>query len=91
MQDTLLAEADDLIPFIEKFRDGKSEHDGQSLKETVGDGPHYSSTVQSLVDMGFLEEFGTNYKVPMIYRDGLKIKQGKAFATAETGEDVADE
>jgi hypothetical protein len=87
VQDTLLAEADELIPVIEKFRDGKSEHNAASLKETIGEIDNYSSVVQSLVDVGFLEEFGSNFKIPMLYRDGLKVKQGKAFATSDNSEE----
>ncbi|MFS8182147.1 P-loop ATPase, Sll1717 family [Pseudovibrio denitrificans] len=88
VQDTLLAEADDLIPTIESFRDGKSEHNDETLKVVIGDDENFTSIVQSLVDVGFLEEFGSNYKIPMLYRDGLKIKQGKAFSiTRETEDD----
>lgn len=79
VQDTLLAEASDLAEVILHFRDGKSEHNPESLRSTIGDVPDYAQTVQSLVDIGFLEEFGQNHKVPMLYRDGLRIRQGKAF------------
>jgi len=79
VQDTLLAEAADLAEVIQQFRDGKSEHNPDSLRATIGAVQDYAQTVQSLVDIGFLEEFGQNYKVPMLYRDGLRIKQGKAF------------
>jgi hypothetical protein len=37
--------------------------------------------------MGFLEEIGGSYKVPMLYRDGREITQGKAFSS----EPAADE
>jgi hypothetical protein len=80
VQDTLLAEAVDLSEVIQKFRDGKSEHNEETLLQTIGKIENYSDVKQSLVDIGFLEEFGRNYKVPMLYRDGLRIKQGKAFA-----------
>lgn len=80
VQDTLLAEATELSDVIQSFRDGKSEHNYDTLRETVGDDDRFTKTIQSLVDIGFLEEFGSNYKIPMLYRDGLKIKQGKAFA-----------
>lgn len=79
VQDTLLAEAADLSEIIQQFRDGKSEHNSESLKETIGTVENYSQIIQSLVDIGFLEEFGQNHKIPMLYRDGLRIKQGKAF------------
>jgi hypothetical protein len=79
VQDTLLAEADDLAEVITSFRDGKSEHNVETLRATLGSGVNFETTVRALVDLGFLEGFGQNYKVPMLYRDGLKIKQGKAF------------
>jgi hypothetical protein len=34
-----------------------------------------------LIETGFLEEIGSSYKVPMLYREGLEITQGKAFST----------
>jgi hypothetical protein len=32
-----------------------------------------------LEELGFLEQVGENLKVPMLYRDGLGMTQGKAF------------
>lgn len=80
VQDTLLAEAVGLAEIIYHFRDGKSEHNSESLKEAIGDVHDYAHTVQALIDVGFIEEFGQNYKIPMLYTDGLRIKQGKAFS-----------
>jgi hypothetical protein len=88
VNDTLLAEAADLAPMIERFRGGKAEHNPTSLatllqvRESA-----VRATVKPLLDMGFLEETGSSYKVPMLYRDGLTITQGKAF----TGEAEVDE
>lgn len=79
VQDTLLAEAGELADVISAFRDGKSEHNKDTLQQTIGTETPLETTIRSLVDIGFLEEFGQNYKVPMLYRDGLRIKQGKAF------------
>ena len=79
VQDTLLAEAADLAEVIQQFRDGKSEHNPSSLRATIGEVQDYAQTVQSLVDIGFLEELGQNHKIPVLYRDGLRMKQGKAF------------
>jgi hypothetical protein len=42
-----------------------------------------SSRVDALVNCGFLEKIGGTWKVPMLYRDGLDITQGKAFAPEE--------
>ena len=80
VQDTLLAEAAEFAEIIQQFRDGKSEHNSESLKEAIGDTQDHAQTIQALVDIGFLEEFGKNHKIPMLYRDGLRIKQGKAFS-----------
>jgi hypothetical protein len=80
VQDTLLAEAADLAPVIEKFRDGKAEHNAKSLASLL-DSPEQSirNKIKPLLEMGFLEEVGESFKVPMLYRDGLDITQGKAF------------
>lgn len=87
VQDTLLAEAEELIPMIEAFRDGKSEHNAETLKATIGPVDNFGLVIQSLVDIGFLEEFGSNHKIPMLYRDGLKVRQGKAFSTNDTADE----
>jgi len=81
VQDTLLAEAADLAPIIERFRDGKAEHNSSSLATLlqVPEGG-LRNTIKPLLEMGFLEETGNSYKVPMLYRDGLAITQGKAFS-----------
>ncbi len=87
VQDTLLAETPDLIPVIEKFRGGKAEHNASSLSallETNEGGVR--NMVKPLIEAGFLEEVGGSFKVPMLYRDGLEITQGKAFSS-ETGDE----
>ena len=88
VQDTLFAEAADLVPMIEKFRDGKAEHSSKSLADLLGLSEHSVRTaIKPLLEIGFLEEVGSSFKIPMLYRDGLNITQGKAF---EAG-DAADE
>lgn len=81
VNDTLLAEAAELAPLVECFRDGKAEHNAASiaaaLNVPIAD---VRASVKPLIEMGFLEEIGESYKVPMLYRDGLNITQGKAFA-----------
>ncbi|KNY16826.1 hypothetical protein AKG11_10840 [Shinella sp. SUS2] len=79
VQDTLLAEANELTRVIELFRDGKSEHNAQTLDELISPVANTKASIQALTDMGFLEQIGENFKIPMLYRDGLKITQGKAF------------
>lgn len=40
-----------------------------------------------LREIGFLELIGQNYKVPMLYRSGLSITQGRAFQVGGRDED----
>jgi hypothetical protein len=90
VQDTLLAEAADFAPTIEKFRDGKAEHNVSSLASLLGISEvGVRSAIKPLLEMGFLQEFGGTFKVPMLYRDGLEITQGKAFPS-EAAEDDDD-
>lgn len=77
VEDTLLAEAADLSPVIERFRNGKSEHNAVSIAETVGDAS--PELIKRLRNVGFLESVGSTYKIPMLYRSGLSVTQGKAF------------
>lgn len=91
VEDTLLAEAAEFSELINKFRDGKAEHNLASISALLGVGESEArAAVKPLAEMGFLEEIGESFKVPMLYRDGLQITQGKAFqaeGNAETEED----
>lgn len=88
VEDTLLAEAGDNAQLIDRFRNGKAEHNPKSLAEVLGE----DSVAKTLVlrTLGFLEPIGQNYKIPMLYRDGLGITQGKAFSVP-LGRGLADE
>jgi hypothetical protein len=89
VQDTLLAEAGTYAPLIERFRDGKAEHNTESLAYLLDREPSgVRSTIQPLMDIGFLEDIKDTYKVPTLYREGLNITQGKAF---DAKADVQDE
>jgi hypothetical protein len=77
VEDTLLAEAGDYAESIDKFRGGKAEHDVNSLRELLGESS--AEDAKYLVSIGFLEPVGSNFKVPMLYRGGLSVTQGKAF------------
>lgn len=80
VEDTLLAEAGDSFELIEAFRGGKAEHNQRSISELLNvDESNVQIVIKPLVDLGFLEVFGTSYKIPMLYREGLEITQGKAF------------
>lgn len=92
VQDTLLAEAGIYAPLIERFRDGKAEHNTESLANLLEREPNaVRSTIQPLMDLGFLEDIKETYKVPTLYREGLHITQGKAFDVAGDGRSDVDE
>jgi len=77
--DTIMAEAGRHAHLVERFRGGRAEHDPASLAELL-DVPieSVSVAVRPLVELGFLQA-GSTFKVPMLYRAGLKITQGKRF------------
>ena len=86
VEDTLLAEAGELSGLIEKFRDGKAEHNEQSIAAQLKiNEPEVKAAVKPLVELGVLETVGASYKIPMLYRDGLGVTQGKAFGTTGPG------
>ena len=88
VQDTVLAEAADLAPTVERFRGGKAEHNEESLAILLDvPEPAVKGAIRPLLDMGFLEEVGGTFKVPMLFRDGLEITQGKAFAVEDVSAD----
>jgi hypothetical protein len=93
VQDTLLAEAGEEHALqIEKFRDGRAEHNQETIAATLGlDGGDVTEPVRVLKDLGFLEPVGATYKVPMLYRAGLNITQGKAFGSQDDAADDEDE
>lgn len=79
VEDTLIAEAGDYSQVIEKFRGGKAEHSISSLQNLLGE--DHIDDVDYLQTIGFLEKSREIFKVPMLYRGGLQIRQGKAFPT----------
>ncbi len=84
VEDTLLAEAGEYAPLIERFRDGRAEHNDDSLAETLNvPTTGVRTEIKALIEIGFLEQTGETFKIPMIYRGGLSITQGKAFAPDE--------
>ena len=76
VQGTLLAEAGDYADLVERFRNGKAEFDYASLRSVLIE--DFDESLKLLRTIGFLEASGPNYKVPMLYRAGLSITQGKA-------------
>lgn len=84
VEDTLLAESGPYAKYIERFRNGKAEHNGDSLMAVLDVPPYEQRRITKVLqDMGFLEQTGETYKIPMLYRDGLNITQGKAFQVEE--------
>jgi hypothetical protein len=84
VNDTLLAESGKYREYIEKFRDGKAEHNHESLAKTLNlPIAETREALTGLLEMGFLARIrqSETFKVPMLYRDGLNITQGKAFQT----------
>jgi len=80
VEDTLLAESGEYAQYIEKFRNSKAEHNDDTLRVNLK-APEDESTevIAELKALGFLEAVGETYKIPMLYRSGLNITQGKAF------------
>jgi hypothetical protein len=80
VEDTLFAEAGEYVSLIHKFEGQKSEHNLSSLGALLEkEGEHLGLSIKHLEEIGFLEKIGQSYKVPMLYREGLSIIQGKAF------------
>lgn len=91
VNDTLLAEAgDEYAALIERFRGGKAEQNEATIAAVLGlaNGP-LRDAIKGLMELGFLEHIVTSssYKVPMLYRAGLGITQGRAFDLGSATED----
>jgi hypothetical protein len=92
VEDTLLAEAGEHAALIERFRGGKTEHNEESLGEVLGlSDTDTKEATKVLRELGFLESAGDSLKIPMLYRDGLQLTQGKAFSGEDGTEDDDDE
>jgi hypothetical protein len=88
VQDTLLAESGEYAAVIAGFKNGKAEHNMESLLAIIqSDSTKPQDIIEELEAIGFLEKTGSTYKVPMLYRSGLRITQGKAFSSEEAAED----
>jgi hypothetical protein len=80
----LYAEYPELRNYIEKFRYSKSNHNDESLKKILG--RYWKKRSAQLIDIGFIKEV-KNYRntwiIPLMYRSGLEITQGKAYEQIE--------
>ncbi len=81
VHDTLLAESGEIAQYIEAFKGSKAEHNKETIKRILGvTDEELERILDELKSIGFLEVVGENYKIPMLYRIGLNITQGKAFS-----------
>ncbi|NWF33178.1 hypothetical protein HH110_08975 [Stenotrophomonas sp. SAM-B] len=89
VEDTLLAEAGtELGALINRFKRSKAEHNLDTLSQVLAlSGDELSIRVGQLTEIGFLEELKASWKIPMLYREGLEITQGKAFSVSEEPDD----
>lgn len=72
----LFAEYPKCMPWILKFKEQKAEQTESSLSCILG--KQWKFRVSKLVEIGFFEEKRDSYKIPFVYRDYLKVSQGKA-------------
>ncbi len=80
VNDTLIAEMGEIAKVISQLKDGKAEHNTKSLGALFGKrGAELDRLITSLKEAGILTESGDTLKIPMLYRSGLNITQGKAF------------
>lgn len=80
VNDTLFAESGDVARYIKRFKRGKAEHNRSSIGQLVRKkGPELDGIINSLKDVGFVQEVGASLKIPMLYRSGLEITQGRGF------------
>ena len=93
VEDTLLAEAGaDIASLIQKFRRAKAEQNVESLAGILGlQDRNLQDAIRQLMEIGFLEKVKTSWKVPMLYRDGLEVTQGKAFPSATPDSEESDD
>lgn len=89
VEDTLLAEAGPEIgPLINRFKRSKAEQNLETLATALAlSGDELTLRVRQLTEIGFLEELKASWKIPMLYREGLEITQGKAFSINDEPDD----
>ena len=75
----LHAEFPDFWHDIKKFENAKAEHNAKSLATLLG--PDWQSKADDLVSLGFLQHRPgpRTYTIPLLFRPGMGVKQGKAF------------
>jgi hypothetical protein len=78
VDDTLIAEYPELAPVIETFREGKATWDTQSIGLHLNvEGDELAVVIDKLLAIGFFAPFGkAKYRIPLLYRPGMNIKNG---------------
>jgi len=89
LEDTLLAEAGEAVEYIARFEGGKAEHNDDTLRVLFG--AESGAVSKQLTSLGFLESIGQTYKVPMLYRSGMHITNGKAFGADQASSGGSEE
>ena len=76
----LQAEFPHFWPDIKLFEHGKAEHNDKSLEKLLGS--EWKKKIEDFDNIGFIKYFPSSgsYKIPIIWRAGLNIKQRKAFS-----------
>jgi hypothetical protein len=77
VEDTLLAEAtNDVVVLIEGFRGRKAEQTSDTIAELFGVLPSQAKEfAEVLINIGLFERNNEKYKVPILYRSGLEMKE----------------
>lgn len=81
VDDTLLAEvSEDVKVLIRAFKGKKSEQNDETISKLFNvDIWEASRFAKTLIDIGLFEDKNGFYKIPILYREGLSIVNGKAF------------
>jgi hypothetical protein len=81
VEDTLLAEASkDVAVLIKAFQGSKVTHNDASIAKLFGvEMAQAKAFANTLLDIGFFEQSGETYRIPLLYREGLGIQRGRAY------------
>ena len=84
VNDTLFAENKKLAGNIRAFKGEKAEQTRETIALILRKkGTAVDEVIGALMEVGFVQEVGSSFRISMLYRAGLQIKQGKAFTDDE--------
>jgi hypothetical protein len=85
VRDRLFAEAGPFAAVLERFEGAKSDYTAVALARQLDmKGQENVQARRALQDLGFLEQVGTRWVVPLLYRDGMRLKPSPLL-----GEEIA--